>query len=230
MYHICPRLAEFEVELGRSIIVAAREAKVKRFVFHSVAHSYIEAMPHHWDKLQVQLLLEQSDLPFAVIQPTNYMQNVTWAWNQLLATGVYDLPYSADTPLTWVDAEDVAEAAATVLLDPAFEGGTYELCGTDRALTRHEVCELLSEKLGRRIRPGVRSWDDWRKIPRYQGWSTEQLRRLEAMFAYYDQHGFRAGNRTVAAMILGREPINYAGFLDRIVVQGGAGMEPAMPA
>lgn len=230
VYHICPRLVDFEVELGRSMIAAASVAKVRRFVFQSVAHSYIQEMPHHWDKLQVQILLERAEIPFAVIQPTNYMQNVTWAWNQILASGVYDLPYSADAPLTWVDAEDVAEAAATVLTDPAFEGGTYELCGTDRALSRHEICELLTDRLGRKIQAGVRPWSEWRNIPRYRNWSVEQLRRLEAMFTYYDRHGFRAGNRKVAGMVLGREPAHYSDFLDRLVAKNQAGSQTVLPS
>jgi uncharacterized protein YbjT (DUF2867 family) len=216
VYHICPRLAPDEVAIGTAAIAAARAARVPRFVYHGVAHPYVQAMPHHWDKLQVQLALEQSDLAYAVIQPTNYMQNITWAWQALLETGTYFLPYSAATSLTWVDAEEVAEAAARVVLEPGFEGGAYELCGTPRALTRHEICQALSRRLGRTIRAGVKPWDEWRQIPRYRGWSEEQLRRLRLMFEYYDRHGFRAGNPKVLEMILGRGATGYEAFLERL--------------
>lgn len=216
VYHVCPRLVPDELAIGQAMIAAARAARVERFVYHGVAHPHIQAMPHHWDKLQVQLALEQSDLGYAVIQPTNYMQNVTWAWDELVAAGTYFLPYSADTPLTWVDAEDVAEAAARVVLEPGFEGGLYELCGAASTLNRHEICDLLGRRLGRTIRAGVRTWDEWRHIPRYRGFSDEQLRRVRLMFEYYDRHGFRAGNPKVLEMILGRPATGYAAFLDRL--------------
>jgi uncharacterized protein YbjT (DUF2867 family) len=216
VYHICPRLVPDEIAIGTAAIAAARAARVERFVYHGVAHPWIQALPHHWDKLQVQLALEQSDLAYAVIQPTNYMQNVTWAWQALLETGTYFLPYSPDTPLTWVDAEDVAEAAARVVLEAGFEGGSYELCGTPRPLSRRAICERLSRKLGRTIRAEVKPWDEWRRIPRYRGWSDEQLRRLRLMFDYYDRHGFRAGNPKVLEMLLGRGATSYDAFLERL--------------
>lgn len=217
LYHICPRLSEMEVEIGRTVIEAARSAGVSRFVYHGVAHPYIAEMPHHWDKLQVQILLERSDLPFSVIQPTNYMQNITWAWDRLVQTRRYELPYSADTPLTWVDAEEVAEAAARVLLEPGHDGAAYELAGADGPLTRREICERVSKKLGWQLEPAVVAWETWRKLPRYVGWEQSQMRRLKKMFAYYDQHGFRAGNPNVLGWLLGRKPRSLSEFIDRLI-------------
>jgi len=217
VYLICPRFHENEPGIMRTWIAEAESLRLPRFVYQGVAHPYIQAMPHHWDKLQAQLMLEQSTLPYAVIQPTNYMRNVTWAWNRLLAEGCYTLPYSATSPVTWVDAHDVAEAAAKVLTEPGHEGGAYELCGTPGGLSRAQICQLLSACLGRPIEATTVSWGVWRQLPRYQGWSEGQMTRLKAMFDYYDRCGFRAGNPSVLSMLLGRPATTYAQYLQGLM-------------
>jgi uncharacterized protein YbjT (DUF2867 family) len=217
LYFICPRFAEDEPELVALWLREALAQALPWFVYHGVAHPYIDEMPHHRDKLRAQLLLERSAQPFAVLQPTNYMRNLTWAWNRLVAEGAYALPYSADAPLTWVDADDVAEAAARVLTEPGHDGGAYELCGTAGGITRRALCALLSEKLGRPIRAEVANWEQWRTLPRYRGWSPGQMARLKAMFDCYDRHGLRAGNPRVLEMLLGRPATRYAQFIDRLL-------------
>jgi NAD(P)H dehydrogenase (quinone) len=217
VYLICPRFHEDEPGIVRTWIAEAERMRTPRFVYQGVAHPYIQAMPHHWDKLQGQLMLEQSTLPYAVIQPTNYMRNVTWAWNWLLTEGRYTLPYSATTLLTWVDADDVAEAAAMVLTEPGHEGGAYELCGTPDGLSRAHICQLLSTCLGRPIEAATATWETWRQLPRYRGWSEGQMARLKAMFDYYDRHGLRAGNPRVLSMLLGRPATTYAQYLQRLM-------------
>jgi uncharacterized protein YbjT (DUF2867 family) len=217
VYFICPRFVEDEPAIGRLWIEQCEAHGRPRFVYHGVAHPYIAEMRHHWDKLQVQLMLERSSLSFAVLQPTNYMRNVTWAWDQLIEERVYRLPYSPDAPVTWVDADDVAEAAVKVLTEDGYEFGVFELCGTDGGVSRAQLCAMLSERLGMAIRAESASWEAWRQLPRYRGWTEGQMERLKAMFAYYDRHGFRAGNTKVLAMLLGRRPTSYAEYLDRLL-------------
>src|SRR4030066_1973316 len=49
VYHICPNVSPDEIEIGRSVIAAAKEAGVEHFVLHSVLHPQTEQMPHHWN-------------------------------------------------------------------------------------------------------------------------------------------------------------------------------------
>ena len=114
IYHIAPNVSPDEVTIGKIIIAAAQSADVERFVFHSVLHPQVEAMPHHWLKARVEELLFASGLPFTILQPTAYMQNVLAHWDQILEHGKYPIPYSPETRLSLVDLEDVAEAAAQV--------------------------------------------------------------------------------------------------------------------
>ncbi len=76
LYHICPNMHPDEVAIGRRVIDAALAAGVEHFVYHSVLHPQTATMPHHWNKLQVEEALFESRLPFTILQPTAYMQNL----------------------------------------------------------------------------------------------------------------------------------------------------------
>jgi NAD(P)H dehydrogenase (quinone) len=76
IYHICPNMHPDEVALGRAAIAAAQAAGVAHFVYHSVLHPQTEKMPHHWHKLRVEEVLLESGLPFTILQPAAYMQNI----------------------------------------------------------------------------------------------------------------------------------------------------------
>jgi NAD(P)H dehydrogenase (quinone) len=57
IYHICPNVSRDEVAYARAVATAARTHGVTRFVYHSVLHPQIEAMPHHWQKVRVEEML-----------------------------------------------------------------------------------------------------------------------------------------------------------------------------
>ncbi|MFQ5746975.1 MAG: NmrA family NAD(P)-binding protein, partial [Gemmatimonadota bacterium] len=103
VYHICPNLHPAEAEIGRAAIEAARAAGVERFAFHSVLHPQIEAMPHHWRKLRVEEALIESGLPFTILQPAAYMQNVLGRLAEIAETGRHRVPYPVETRLCLVD-------------------------------------------------------------------------------------------------------------------------------
>jgi len=57
VYHICPNVSRDEVANARAVAAAARAQGVKRFVYHSVLHPQIEAMPHHFAKMRAEDIL-----------------------------------------------------------------------------------------------------------------------------------------------------------------------------
>ena len=77
IYHIPPNVHPREVDIGDIAIQEASRAGVEHFVYHSVLHPQLEEMPHHWLKLRVEERLIASGLPFTILQPTAYMQNIT---------------------------------------------------------------------------------------------------------------------------------------------------------
>ena len=118
VYHICPNMHPDEVEIGRMAIAAACKADVTHFVYHSVLHPQIEAMPHHWRKMGVEEALLESGLPFTIVQPTAYMQNIQGNWESISQTGEFMIPYPITTQISLVDLEDVAELFGTSIYYP----------------------------------------------------------------------------------------------------------------
>jgi uncharacterized protein YbjT (DUF2867 family) len=213
IYHICPNVSPDEVTIGQVAIMAARSAGVEHFVYHSVLHPQVEAMPHHWRKLRVEEQLFESGLSYTILQPAAYMQNVLAHWDQIMEQGVYPVPYAVETRLGMVDLEDVAEAAAAVLVEPGHAGAIYELAGAE-ALSQAEVATILSQQLGRPVRAEAVSLETWERRARESGLGDYQVETLVKMFRYYERYGFW-GNPRVLSWLLGRPPTTFAAFLER---------------
>lgn len=213
VYHICPNVSPDEVAIGQVAMAAARSAGVKHFVYHSVLHPQIEAMPHHWQKLRVEEQLFESGLSYTVLQPAAYMQNVLAHWDPIVEQGIYPVPYAVETRLGMVDLEDVAEAAAVVLTEPGHTGAVYELAGAE-VLSQAEVATILSQQLGRPVRAEVVPLETWERRARESGLGDYQVETLVKMFRYYERHGFW-GNPRVLGWLLGRAPTTFAAFIER---------------
>jgi NAD(P)H dehydrogenase (quinone) len=210
VYHICPNVSPYEVAYARAVIAAAKAAGVPHFVYHSVLHPQIEAMPHHWAKLRVEELLLASGLAVTVLQPTAYMQNILAGWRSISDDGVYCVPYPVATRISLVDLRDVAEAAARVLIEDSHAGATYELVGTP-ALSQSDVAEALSRAIGRPVRAVAETVEAWENGARAVGMGAYQRETLAAMFRNYATQGL-VGNANALTWLLGRSPTTLAAF------------------
>ena len=50
IYYIAPNMTPAERSIGRNMIAGAKANSISRFVFHSVLHTQLEALPHHWER------------------------------------------------------------------------------------------------------------------------------------------------------------------------------------
>lgn len=200
--------------IGCSVIECARASGVQRITYHSVVHPHTPDVSFHFEKCRVQIALLESGLPYTLLQATNYMQNLRWVWPQVLRTGEFPMPYSAEQPVTWVDLEDLAEATARVVAEPGHACATYELVGT-APLPRTELAAILSRVLGRPVR-AVRLDPDG-AFERLARFTPEEQARVRTMYRHYDRCGFRAGHPRMLGLLLGREPTSYEAFARRFV-------------
>jgi uncharacterized protein YbjT (DUF2867 family) len=215
VYLICPNMQSDEFEIAQNVLHTANGAGVRRMVYHSVLHPQTEAMPHHWQKLRVEEWLFTLGFDYTILQPAAYMQNVLAQWSTIAATGVYRVPYAAETRLGMVDLHDVADAAASVLSTEGHSGATYELCGPEM-LTQHEIAAILAQVLERPIRAEAQPRTIWRAAAAASGLSEYALNTLVAVFEYYELHGF-GGNANVLTMLLGRRSTTFADSARRVV-------------
>ena len=213
VYHICPNVHPGEVDIGTGVIQAAKEAGVNHFVYHSVLHPQIEAIPHHWLKLRVEEHLIESGLPFTILQPTTYMQNIASLIPKILEGSVYRVPYPIETGTCQVDLEDLAQAAAIVLTEPGHTGAIYELVGTG-PITQAQVAAVLSEVLGQDIQAQRIPYKTWETRALKKGLGSYQRHTLLKMFQHYRKFGF-SGNPLVLSWLLGRQPTTLENCLRR---------------
>ncbi len=213
VYHIPPNMSPDEVQLGTIIISAAQSAGVEHFVFHSVLKPQVQAMPHHWNKMLVEEQLIQSGLPYTILQPAAYMQNILAYWESITKDGIYPLPYPADTLMSLVDLDDIAQAASIVITEKGHQFAIYELVGTG-AISQNEVAAALSQELQRPVEVSSVSLDQWAEKAHQAGLGAYQIETLLDMFTFYRQFGLQ-GNTRVLSWLLGRDPGSLQEFIRR---------------
>jgi NAD(P)H dehydrogenase (quinone) len=211
IYHVPPNMSLDEVKIGENVINAARSSGVEHFVYHSVLKPQVEAMPHHWKKMLVEEQLIQSGLPYTILQPAAYMQNLLAYWTSILEEGIYRVPYPAETRLSLVDLQDVAEVAAKVLSEDGHQFAIYELVGTG-GYSQIEVADLLSQELERKVDVDRIPLEEWAEGAHSVGLGEYEVETLVKMFVYYSNYGFE-GNSKVLSLLLGRPPATLRDFI-----------------
>lgn len=211
IYHIGPNMHPEEEEFGYCALETAVEAGVERFVYHSVLHPQTEAMPHHWQKLRVEERILESGLPFTILQPAAYMQNISSRWQSIREQGLYRVPYPITTRLSLVHLTDVADVAVRVLTEAGHVGATYELVGT-APLAQTEVAEHIATALGRAVEAQEVDLEQWRQQAEASGLTPYAIASLLKMFRYYAEFGF-TGNPRALTWLLGRAPRTLADFV-----------------
>ncbi|MBL8090286.1 MAG: NmrA family NAD(P)-binding protein [Anaerolineales bacterium] len=212
IYHICPNMNPHEVHIGKIMLDIAKQNGVEHFVYHSVLHPQIEIMNHHWQKMRVEEMIFESGIPFTILQPAPYMQNLLANWKSIVENGILKVPYSIESKFSFIDLENLAEVAKIVLTEPNHKNAIYELSGT-MPMSHIEVAEIFSKVLEREVKAEKMEIRDWRLG--VTGSSEYALENLVRMFEYYDKWGL-AGNSNVLKWILKRESNSLEGFVDRI--------------
>lgn len=208
--HIGP-ISPDETVMGRWAIDAARDAGVEHFVFVSVTHPQTEWLINHQNKLKVEDHLINSGLPFTILQPMHYFQNI--GVKAAVESGVYASPYSRTVRLSFVDLVDLAEAAARVVDNPEHHYATYEICGSDY-LNTDEVAAVLSEKSGRPVENRELPLQEFlARIPGTDGYLGDMLTRL---MTYYSRYGIR-GSPNVLGWLLRRKPTTLPEYVQRML-------------
>jgi uncharacterized protein YbjT (DUF2867 family) len=148
-----PQLADVRRDFD-PFLVAMLQAEVKRVVFLSVRGAERNPLlPHR----RIEKALERSGLAWTHLRPNDWMQNFATVHRDDIRTRGEIWAPAGKGHASFVDARDVAEAAAAVLTEEGHGGRAYPLTGGEE-LDLDEVAALLSQVLGRRVsyrNPGV---------------------------------------------------------------------------
>jgi uncharacterized protein YbjT (DUF2867 family) len=213
--HIGPTLHPREVAIGTSVIDAARDAGVPKFVLFSVIHPQIDDLVNHQNKLALESHLVHSRMDWTILQPQHYMQNIDV--RRVVTDRYCALPYSEARTLDFVDLADVAEVAAKVVTEQGHRWATYELSASE-LLSTTDIAKQIGAVAGVDIAVGRLDVDEivamfakWKGEDAIDDRSRNGLRRL---FAYYDHYGI-TGNANVLTWLRGRRPSTFTDYVKR---------------
>lgn len=204
VFYLAPAFLADEAAVGKSVVAAAIDAGVRRFVFSSVIHPVLSGLANHAAKAPVEEAVLDSTLEYSFLHPTLFFQNYAEGWDKVVQTGVLAEPWSNDTRFSRVDYRDVAELAAVALTEERLLYGTFELCA-EGALDRWEVAALMADALGRDITAS-------RIDPESLGPEAAPMR---PMFDHYEHFGLR-GNALTLRALLGREPRTLRAYFEEL--------------
>lgn len=202
-------LAERFVEWQSAFIKAAQRAGLKHLVKFSAMGAgvpEIELLRLHG---QTDDLLRGSGLPFTILQPNSFYQNILSSAETIKTQGTFYWPlkYAA---LSTVDIRDISAIAVQALTRSGHEGQTYVITGPE-ALTFEQAAEKLSAVLGRTIQyvdvPLSAAADSMRKA----GMSEWDVRVVSELLGYFASGAVAAVTDTVP-LLLGRPAISFEQF------------------
>lgn len=146
---ILPIEQDFE-EWGRLAIDCAKEAGAHYIALSnfSVGKGSARISRHHQ---RLEEHLAASGLPYTIIRPSTYFQNLLWSTITIVRHGRFSLPME-NAKIAHVDMRDVAEMIVAVMLSSGKHSGqTYTATGPE-TLSMFDIARLLSGAIGKTIR------------------------------------------------------------------------------
>lgn len=126
-----------------------KAAGIRRVVYISaLGLDEVKELPFH---TRITEALKKQDFDYTILLPSFFAQNFkNYEWENIIQRGITFVP-AGNGKAGFVDADDIALVAATVLTEDGHIGQTYTLTGPE-LLSYMEVAEQLSEVLNRPIR------------------------------------------------------------------------------
>jgi uncharacterized protein YbjT (DUF2867 family) len=139
-----------QVEMAGNAVEAAKRAGVGRIVRLSAfvpepAQDTILGRQHR----EIDELVERSGVPYTILRPTFWMQNIMGAAQTVGADGVMYWPFG-DGRAGMIDVRDVVDVASEALTSDGHAGATYTLTGP-ASISMHDVATTLSGALGKPV-------------------------------------------------------------------------------
>jgi uncharacterized protein YbjT (DUF2867 family) len=198
------------VEWFSSFLEAARKAGTPKIVkFSGIGASLdspSELLRQHGESDQA---LAGSGLPFTILRPNSFYQNMLWSAGTIKDHGSFYLPMG-EARQSLIDVRDIASTAAVVLTHAGHDGKTYDLTGPE-SLSYKDVADKLSAALGKPVRyvdvPPEAALESMLKAGMPQ-WNARAVTELYRVFVT----GAAAQTTDTVAQITGHAPISFDRF------------------
>jgi len=189
----------------RPFVEAMREAGVRHVVFMSVQGAGTNLfVPHHG----IETLLRKSGLDWTFLRPSFFMQNLTTTHGADIRERDEIYVPAGRGRTNFIDADDVAEAAAVCLTAPGHEGKAYEITGSE-ALTYEEIARIISAACGRTISYARPTAKQFKARMKQAGHPDEFVSVMSSIYALA-RFGLAAGTTDDFEELVGRKPHTVA--------------------
>jgi uncharacterized protein YbjT (DUF2867 family) len=160
---------------------------------------------------RVERLVRDTGIPCTFIRPNWFMQNFLAGYlsDPIRQTSSFALPLDS-SPVSFVDAGDVAAVVVETLCGDFEDGDTWTLTGP-AALTLDEAARILSDAVGREITYRPVDDDEMRSLLNCCGWPPERAEVAIGLFRSM-RNGERADVTDTIETLLGRPPRDFASF------------------
>ena len=201
-----PQLAHPEKDM-LPFLQAVKTHNIKQVVFISlmgVEHNPM--VPHR----KIERMIVDMDLPHTFIRPSFFMQNLTTSHGVDLRLR-HDLFVPAGNAKTsFIDARDIAAAAAVVLTDPQYLGQALTITGPE-ALTYQQVAKIMTQVTGVKITYSKPSLMRFRRTMLKRGIKKDFV-NVMVMLYVITQLGNAKVTNEVLSQIIGRPGRTIADF------------------
>jgi len=189
----------------RPFIEAMRKTGVQHVVFMSVQGAGTNPfVPHHG----IETLLKKSGLGWTFLRPSFFMQNLSTTHGADIRERDEIYVPAGRGRTNFIDAADVAEAAAVCLTTPGHDGKAYEITGSE-AHTYEQIAGILSAACGRTITYSRPSAKQFKAHMKAAGHPDEFVSVMSSIYALA-RFGMAAGTTDEFEKLVGGRPTTVA--------------------
>jgi len=148
---LLPVLIDEKHEADRLLIDEAKRANVDRIVM--ISSGVLRSNPKNPIGVlhrEVELLIEESGIPWTVLRPGGFMSNALRFWADTIKSLATVFNPTGDGKSAPISPYDIAAVAAVALTAAGHEGETYYLTGPE-LLSTHDQVNILSKVIGKPI-------------------------------------------------------------------------------
>lgn len=212
--YLATPLATDMVVTTEQLVTAAVKAGVRHFVkLSGVGTQVPDAFQlARWHRA-AEAVIEESGLTWTHLRPNAFMQNFTnHHLDSIRSQGLFHDPVGAGR-VSYVDVDDIAAVAATVLTSPGHESKIYALTGPE-AVSSYEAASHLSQASGRDIRCVEVSVEAARDALFGFGLPSVLVDAVSELYRFMRQDALSAVVSTIES-VLGRPPTSFSRFAEQ---------------
>ncbi|MEV4490337.1 NAD(P)H-binding protein [Micromonospora coxensis] len=174
--------------------------------------------PFGLDMRSAEDAVRASGVGWSILRAPNFNQNFDEdLFHAPIMAGELALPADGITE-PFIDADDIADVAVTLLTAPGHTDGVYELSGP-RALTFREAVERIARASGRPVRYRDVTPEEYVAVLVAQGFPVEDAEYLRQMFDLM-RTGATAEVTDAVHRVLGRPPRDFESYVARAAAAG----------